>query len=177
MVRVERAIRIPTSATIAWEVLGDFSLREIAQGICTRVEVEGSGVGAVRTMYIAGTWGDGYTGGAEVYVRERLEQRDDAERFMSYRLIDAGPLPFADYMGSARIVAAGPHGCIAVMTSAFVPVELDDEAAASLSRGSIDLALANLRSAALRRRGDAQSDSPAASRSSTTPPRSSTARS
>jgi len=48
-------------------------------------------------------------------------------------------------------VAAGPDQCIAVMTSAFVPVELDDAAAATLSRQSIDLALANLRAAALRR--------------------------
>jgi hypothetical protein len=151
MVRVERAIRIPTSADTAWDVLGDFSLREIARGICTRVEVEGSGIGAVRTMYIAGTWGNGYTGGAEVYVKERLETRDDAERCMTYRLIDAGPLPFAVYLGTARIVPAGPAGCIAVMTSAFVPVELDDAVAAELSRGSIDLALANLRAAAERR--------------------------
>ena len=152
MVRVERAMRIPVPASVAWEILGDFSLRDIADGICTRVEVEGTGIGAVRTMYIAGTWGDGYTGGAEVCVKERLESRDDAERCMTYRMIDAGPVPFADYLGTARIVPAGP-GCIAVMTSAFVAVEIDDEAAATLSRGSIDLALANLRAAALRRRG------------------------
>ena len=151
MIRVERTTMIPVPASVAWDVLGDFSLREIAQGICTRVEVTGWGPGAVRTMYIAGTWGDGYTGGAEVRVQERLETRDDAERCMSYRLIDAGPLPFADYVGTARVVAAGPDGCIAVMTSAFVPIELDNEAAAALSRGSIDLALENLRAAALRR--------------------------
>ena len=111
----------------------------------------GAGIGAVRTMYIAGTWGDGYTGGAEVYVKERLESYDENERCMTYRLVDAGPLPFADYLGSARLVCAGPDRCIAVMTSAFVPVEMDDEAAAALSRGSIDLALANLRAAAERR--------------------------
>jgi hypothetical protein len=151
MVRVERAIRIEAPAEVGWDVLGDFSLKEIAQGICTRVEVEGAGVGAVRTMYIAATWGDGYTGGAEVYVRERLEIYDADERCMSYRLIDAGPLPFGDYVGTARVVAAGPGQCIAVMTSAFVPVELDDAAAATLSRNSIDLALANVRAAALRR--------------------------
>jgi hypothetical protein len=102
-------------------------------------------------MYISTTWGNGYTGGAEVYVRERLETYDEDERCMSYRLVDAGPLPFGDYIGTARIVAAGPDQCIAVMTSAFVPVELDDAAAATLSRQSIDLALANLRAAALRR--------------------------
>jgi len=151
MVRVERAIRIEAPAEVGWEVLGDFSLKEIAQGICSRVEVDGSGIGAVRTMYISTTWGNGYTGGAEVYVRERLETYDEDERCMSYRLVDAGPLPFGDYIGTARIVAAGPDQCIAVMTSAFVPVELDDAAAATLSRQSIDLALANLRAAALRR--------------------------
>jgi hypothetical protein len=151
MVRIERAVRIAAPAATAWRVLGDFSAAEIAAGICSRIEVDGSGIGAVRTMYIAGTWGDGYTGGAEVYVKERLESYDDSERCMTYRLIAAGPLPFADYLGSARLVCAGPDRCIAVMTSAFVPVEMDDAAAAALSRGSIDLALGNLRAAAERR--------------------------
>ena len=151
MVRIERAVRIASPAATAWRVLGDFSATEIAAGICSRIEVDGAGIGAVRTMYIAGTWGDGYTGGAEVYVKERLESYDEEERCMTYRLVDAGPLPFADYLGSARLVCAGPDRCIAVMTSAFVPVEMDDAAAAALSRGSIDLALANLRAAAERR--------------------------
>jgi hypothetical protein len=151
MVRVERAVRIAAPAATAWQVLRDFSAAEIAAGICTRIEVSGTGIGAVRTMYIAGSWGDGYTGGAEVYVKERLESYDESERCMTYRLVDAGPLPFADYVGSARLVCAGPDRCIAVMTSAFVPVEMTDEAAAALSRGSIDLALSNLRAAAERR--------------------------
>jgi hypothetical protein len=151
MIRIERAIRIAAPAAVTWEVLRDFSLAEIARGICTRVEVSGSGVGAVRTMYMAATWGDGYTGGAEAYVRERLETLDEAERYMTYRLIDIGPLPFADYLGTARVVAAGPGQCVAVMSSAFVPVEIDEATAQELSRGSIDLALSNLRDAALRR--------------------------
>ena len=107
MVRIERAVRIAAPAATAWRVLGDFSAAEIAAGICTRIEVNGAGIGAVRTMYIAGTWGDGYTGGAEVYVKERLESYDEKERCMTYRLVDAGPLPFADYLGSARLVVRG----------------------------------------------------------------------
>ena len=130
------AIRLPVDADRAWALVGNFGEARI---------------GAVRTMYIAGSWGDGYTGGAEVYVKERLESYDESERCMTYRLVDAGPLPFADYVGSARLVCAGPERCIAVMTSAFVPVEMTDEAAAALSRGSIDLALSNLRAAAERR--------------------------
>jgi hypothetical protein len=154
MVRVERAIRIAAPRQVAWEILGDFAATEIAGGICTRIEVDGTGIGAVRTMYIAATWGAGYTGGAAVSVRERLESYDAAECSMTYRLIDAGPLPFGDYVGTAKLVAAGSEHCIAVMTSAFVPVELDDTAAAELSRGSIDLALSNLRAAAEQRHGE-----------------------
>jgi hypothetical protein len=154
MVRVERAVRIAAPIEVAWEILGDFSAAEIAGGICSRIDVSGSGIGAVRTMHMAPTWGDGYTGGADVYVRERLESYDAAECSMTYRLVDAGPLPFGDYVGSAKLIAAGPGQCIAVMTSAFVAVELDDAAAAALSRGSIDLALANLRSAAERRQSE-----------------------
>ena len=148
MIRVERAVRIAAPAHVAWDILRDFSLTEIARGICKRVTVEGTGIGAVRTMYMDGAWGEGHVDVHEASVKERLETYDEAERSMSYRLIDVGPVPFADYVGTARIVPAGPDACVAVMTSAFVPVEIDEATARAMSEASIDRALANLREAA-----------------------------
>lgn len=142
MVTVERAIRIPVPAELAWNVLGDFSLRHLTAGICESVEVEGDGVGAIRTMHLVAAWGGGS-------VRERLEELQAADRYMRYRLVDCGPVPFGDYEGSVRITPAGPHACVAVMTSRFVPVELDDETARAMSAGNIERALANARAAAL----------------------------
>lgn len=141
MVRVERAIRIPVNAEVAWQVLGDFSLRHLSAGICESVTVDGTGVGMVRTMTLVPAWGGGS-------VRERLEELDAVERYMRYRLVDCGPVPFADYEGSVRVTPAGPDACVAVMTSRFVPVELDDDTARAMSAANIERALANARSAA-----------------------------
>lgn len=144
MIQVQRAIRIPVPADVAWDILGDFSVQELMAGICTRVTVEGTGVGAVRTLYIEPRFGAGV-------VRERLESLDLANRHMTYRIVDSGPVPFADYIGSVRVTPAGPDACVAVMTSSFVPVEIDAEAARALSVGNIEGALENARQAAIRR--------------------------
>jgi hypothetical protein len=146
MIRVERAIRIAVSAEAAWQVLGDFALQELMHGICKRVTVEGDGVGAVRTMYIE----DGLGGG---YVKERLLTLDPADRHMTYRLIDSGAVPFGDYVGTIRVTPAGPAACVAVMTSAFVPVEIDENTARQMSVSNIEQALENARRACLRRAG------------------------
>lgn len=147
MVRVERAIRIAAPAALAWEVLGDFAAASLAPGICKRITVEGAGVGAVRTMVLEDRFGGGY-------VQERLESFDAAERFMSYRLIDSGPVPFADYVGTIRVTPAGPVACVAVMTSAFVPVEIDEDTARQMSASNIEKALGNARLAVLARIDD-----------------------
>ena len=144
MICVERAIRIVAPVDIAWTVLGDFSLAEIATGICTRVVVEGTGVGAVRTMYLAPHLGGGY-------VKERLESFDGRDRYMLYRMVDSGPVPFADYLGSIRVTPAGPDACVVSMTARFVPVEIEEEAARSISVTNIATALENARAAVLRR--------------------------
>jgi Polyketide cyclase / dehydrase and lipid transport len=143
VIRVERAIRIEAPAATVWRVLGDFSLRELTGGICSRVTTEGRGPGAVRTMHLEAHLGGGC-------VKERLESLDEEERHMTYRLIDSGPVPFADYLGSIRVTPAGPDACVAVMTSAFVPVEIDAEVARQLSVSNIERALENARAASLR---------------------------
>lgn len=142
MVCVERAIRIPVPAHVAWRVLGDFALTDLKAGICDAVTVAGVGVGAIRTMTLAAAWG----GGA---VLERLEELDATDRYMRYRLVDSGPVPFADYEGSIRVTPAGPDACVAVMTSRFVPVEIDDASARDMSVANIERALANARRAAV----------------------------
>jgi hypothetical protein len=144
MICVERAVRIEAPIEVAWEILGDFSLRELVADICTHVDVKGSGVGAVRTMHLAPRFGSGY-------VQERLESLDERDHYMTYRMVDSGPVPFADYIGSIRLTPAGPAACVAVMTSRFVPVELDDETARSISVTNIETALKNAREAIGRR--------------------------
>lgn len=144
MVRVQRAIRVPAPASVAWEVLGDFRALDLAAGICKQITVAGAGIGAVRTMVLDDRFGGGY-------VQERLEQFDAAERTMTYRMVDSGPVPFADYVGTIRVTPAGPEQCVVVMTSCFVPVEIDESSAERLSIDNIERALANARAATVRR--------------------------
>lgn len=144
MICVERAIRIAAPIEIAWEILGDYTLAELAKGICTRVVVEGSGIGAVRTMYLPARFGGSY-------VKERLECFDARDHYMLYRMVDSGPVPFADYLGSIRVTPAAAHACVAMMTARFVPVEIDEESARAISLTNIETALANARAAILRR--------------------------
>jgi hypothetical protein len=146
MIRVERAIRIAVPAETAWQVLGDFAIPELIAGICKRVDVEGEGIGAVRTMHIEDHLGGGC-------VKERLVSLDLADRHMVYRMVDSGPVPFGDYVGSLRVTPAGPDACVVVMTSSFVPVEIDEATARQISISNIETALENARRAALRRAG------------------------
>jgi len=148
MVRVQRAIRVAAPASAAWKVLGDFHALDLAAGICKEITVQGEGIGAVRTMVLDDRFGGGY-------VQERLEQFNDTERTMSYRMVDSGPVPFADYVGTIRVTPAGPSNCVVVMTSSFVPVEIDDASAERLSIDNIERALANARDAILRRQAAA----------------------
>ena len=146
MVRVQRAIRIPAPASAAWQVLGDFRAPELGAGIVKEIIVEGEGVGAVRTMILDDRWGGGY-------VQERLEAIDATDRTMTYRMVDSGPVPFADYVGTIRVTPAGPDQCVAVMTSCFVPVEIDDATAERMSIDNIERALANARAAIVSKKG------------------------
>lgn len=150
MIRVERAIRIEAPVDLAWQVLGDFTLGEFLEGICTRVIVDGAGIGAVRTMFLEPKLGGSY-------VKERLESFDANDRYMSYRMVDSGPVPFGDYLGSIRVTPAGSEACVVVMTASFVPVEIEDEAARAISVTNITTALANARKAIMR-----QADTPVA---------------
>jgi hypothetical protein len=144
MIRVERAIRIEAPADLAWQVLGDFALDELIEGICTRVVVDGNGIGAVRTMFLEPRLGGGC-------VKERLECLEANDRYMRYRMVDSGRVPFGDYLGSIRVTPAGLEACVVVMTASFVPVELEDDAARSISVTNITTALANARKAVMRR--------------------------
>jgi len=145
MVTVQRAIRIPAPANAAWQVLGDFHAPELGAGIVKEITVKGEGIGAVRTMVLEDRWGGGY-------VQERLEAIDATDRTMTYRMVDSGPVPFADYVGTIRVTPAGPDNCVAVMTSCFVPVEIDEATAERMSIDNIERALANARDAILKRR-------------------------
>jgi hypothetical protein len=113
--RYSAAERIDAPVDRIWGLLSDFGNRDVVQGFCRSVHVEGRGAGALRTFELFEETG----GGA---VSERIEEFDAPAYYFRYRVIDIGPLPFVDYVGSIRLALAGPERCVVIYHAEFLPV-------------------------------------------------------
>jgi hypothetical protein len=94
--------RIDVSAEVAWPVISDFAALEGLAKQATMV-VEGSGVGAIRTLTDAG-------GGK---IQERLDSLDPQQRTFSYSVINesTAPIPFTNYRAMVALRALDAHSC------------------------------------------------------------------
>lgn len=89
--------------------------------------VEGSGVGAVRTINLANNMGK---------VIERLESYDPNARTYSYRIInDDCPLPVDGYVATVRVLEDGPNACTVEWTGVFQPKGAPEEAVRPMIEG------------------------------------------
>ena len=122
MISVKVSERIETGADRVWELLRDFGgISRYAAGI-DRCEVEGEGVGAVRTL----------TMGA-ISLKERLEALDDAGRKLQYAIVE-GPLPLGDYLATIEVREEG-DGCTIDWSSTFEPVGVSEDQARGMVEG------------------------------------------
>jgi len=122
-VRVVEEIAAP--AARVWVLIRGFGdLLEWATGL-ESCQLEGSGIGAVRTV--------GLPGGLR--LQERLEAFDEASRSFSYAIIGKHPLPFRDYLSSVGIREIGPTRCEITWEGHFDPKPGSEAAAQSLIRG------------------------------------------
>jgi carbon monoxide dehydrogenase subunit G len=87
------------SAANVWQKLSDFgALADWMPGVKS-CEVNGRGVGAVRTLV---------TG--PVKVVEKLESIDDVERSLSYSLVE-GPMPLHNFLATIKVTETSPSSC------------------------------------------------------------------
>jgi hypothetical protein len=85
-------------------------------------EVQGSGVGAVRTINLKGGMGR---------VVERLETYDPNARSFSYRITnDDCPLPMKNYLATGKVLEDGPNAATVEWTGQFEPVGSEADARA-----------------------------------------------
>lgn len=126
MSEVKVSEELEASAEAVWNLLRDFGGIEKWSGAgiqsCT---VEGEGVGAVRTI--------GLAGGAS--LQERLEAFDDAGRTFQYSIIGASPLPVTDYLSTVAVTETGPKSSRVDWSSTFEPKGISEEQADQLVRG------------------------------------------
>jgi len=132
-VRVIEEIAAP--AARVWALIRGFGdLLQWADGL-ESCQLEGSGIGAVRTV--------GLPGGLR--LQERLETFDEAARSFSYAIIGKSPLPFRDYLSSVRIREVGPARCEITWEGRFDPKPGSEAASQTLVRGIYTGSIASLR--------------------------------
>ena len=87
------------SADAVWKRLGDFGgIADWMPGV-EKCEVEGEGVGALRSISMG-----------PMTIAERLVTYDAAARTLAYS-IEGGPLPVKDYLATIRVSETGPDSC------------------------------------------------------------------
>jgi hypothetical protein len=108
-----------------WKVVGDFAGMFNALRLPVQIEMEGEGVGALRTARVG-----------DITAVERLEETDETNWRISYSLLDRGRLPLTDYYSTIQLAPAGAERCTLTWTSRFEPADVT-EADASATVHSI----------------------------------------
>jgi len=117
MAHAELAMRLTAPADRVWDVLtGPEIVRIILDEYAADVQVAGDGPPGAGSVLVT-TLREGGV------VRERVEAVDHEERSMRYRVLDAGPLPYANYRGEARVQPCGDDACVVSFACSFIPVD------------------------------------------------------
>jgi hypothetical protein len=123
-VKVSEPIAAP--AAKVWELLGDFGgVMKWGGDMLQSCRVEGSGVGAVRTVGLPGN----------ISIQERCDGYDVAGRALTYSIISKGPIPLRNYVSTCRVVETGQNACRVDWEGRFEPDGVPEEQAQSLVRG------------------------------------------
>jgi len=133
-IHIERSVTLTAGADAVWAVVGDLANTMITEGLAERVEVEGSGAGAVRRFFLPGG----------ISIAERIETFDAAGRSYTYRIFDYGPLPFADYLGRAQVLPDGPDTALLSWSAIAAPLDGADDVARTMIEANLDHALSAL---------------------------------
>ena len=123
-VKVSESLAAP--AAKVWGLLGDFGgVAKWGGSMLQSCTVDGSGVGAVRTI--------GLPGGAS--IQERCEAYDAAGRALTYSIIGKSPIPVRDYRSTCRVVETGANECRVDWEGRFEPAGVPEEQAQGMVRG------------------------------------------
>lgn len=111
MTKVSMQTNIRASADEVWKTISDFNgLPKFITAI-TKSTMEGSGVGAVRTLKLQDS---------DQPILERLERLDQEARSLSYSIIES-PLPPADYIATVEVKPLDENRCELTWWSTFEP--------------------------------------------------------
>jgi carbon monoxide dehydrogenase subunit G len=128
---------VEASADRVWELVRGFGdILKWSGGAIESIEVEGEGIGAVRTLGIAG--------GAQ--LQEKLEAHDDAARSFSYSFTGKVLLPLQDYYATLTVVESGESSRVE-WGSTFEPDGVSEEQARGMVEGIYQNGIAGIKKA------------------------------
>ncbi len=125
MSKVSMSTRINVSADQVWKVLRDFNGLPAFIAAIKKSTMEGSGIGAVRTLTLEG-------GGPPIV--EKLEKLDDQAKTLSYSIVTS-PLPLKDYFSTVEVIDLGPAQCELKWYSTFEPKGAPEAEAVKIVEG------------------------------------------
>ena len=127
---------LPVPAGKVWELVRDFGgIQKWAGDMIQSLELEGEGVGAIRTITLPG----------DTKLYEQLEALDENERSFSYAIIRESPLPTSDYLATFKLVETGPDSCRIEWSSTFEPAGRPEADVVSMIEGIYRGGIAGLR--------------------------------
>jgi hypothetical protein len=125
---------IAANANEVFKILGDFGRIKVG-GAITAFELEGEGVGAVRTIT---------TGGGQVI--ERLDEYDSEKLVFGYSILNEdNPLPVSNYSAQVEITADSETACTVNWSGTFEPKGADEAAASKVVHGIYTRGIASTR--------------------------------
>lgn len=124
------------SADAVWELVSDFGGVLKWSAMLESCEVEGEGVGSVRTLRMPGA----------PAIVERLESLDAATRSFSYSIVE-GPLPVEQYVATLKVSDRGADRCEVEWRSSFEPVGAPEEQVVGIIRGVYEGGIKGIRQA------------------------------
>lgn len=143
--KVTETVTIKAAPDAVWAAIKDYgALQTWHPAIDKTVADKGSAVGSIRTLTLKG-------GGTVV---EELESYSDADRKLSYKMKDPGPVPVNNYSSTLSVKAGEGGGSVVEWRGAFYrkfmnndpPPDQNDEAAVKAITGIYQLGLGNLKS-------------------------------
>ena len=136
MARVRVADAVAATPDAVWEMVRDFGgIQRWNGGAIEKVEVDGDGVGAVRTITAAGG----------VTLQEKLEAFDESGRSFSYSFEGKSPLPVEGYLATIRVRPGEAGGARIEWESSFEPVGISEQNAITIFEGIYRNGIAGLK--------------------------------
>ena len=124
MIRVIVKDEIDAEARTVWGLVGDLGHPE-SWPVVESFELEGSGVGCIRTLHLAG--------GEQ--IRERVEEYDASDQSYRARVTQVGRLPVADYEYRVAVASLAPGRCTVEWTVTCTPVARSEAEARHMIEG------------------------------------------